>query len=158
MRINALVIQYEDISTSVFILVNNYVGRNVFYYLHFFYIGGSTQYYRLLLTVMAGIRGHKFGWPGLLCQLAYFHWPIKKKKGLPKLLHYLALTSCYNVYYCNSLCVLQPPEPETPEVFENEVNKTPEPKPWISLGSEQEIEEESIKETRKKVLQYIKNT
>ncbi len=55
---------------------------------------------------------------------------------------------------------MQPPEPETdrPEVFEDEVNKTPEPKQWISLGSEQEIEEESIKETRQKALQYLKNT
>lgn len=43
-------------------------------------------------------------------------------------------------------------------MFENEVNKTPEPKQWISLGSEKEIDEESIKETRQKVLQYIKNT
>ncbi|XP_067452451.1 dynein axonemal intermediate chain 3 [Thunnus thynnus] len=48
--------------------------------------------------------------------------------------------------------ILNPPEPETPEVFLNEVNnKTPEPKQWISLGSEQEIEEESVKETREKL-------
>ncbi|XP_037325776.2 dynein axonemal intermediate chain 3 [Pungitius pungitius] len=39
------------------------------------------------------------------------------------------------------------PEPETPEVFEDEVIKTPEPKPWICLGSEQEMEEESVRET-----------
>ncbi|KAM9358400.1 dynein axonemal intermediate chain 3 [Symphorus nematophorus] len=47
--------------------------------------------------------------------------------------------------------ILSPPEPETPEVFENEVYKTPEPKQWLSLGSELEIDEESIKETRKKL-------
>lgn len=55
--------------------------------------------------------------------------------------------------YILSLCVLQPPKPETPEVVEKEVSKTPRPKHWISLGSEQEIEEESVKETTKKVLQ-----
>ncbi|XP_045906664.1 dynein axonemal intermediate chain 3 isoform X2 [Micropterus dolomieu] len=48
--------------------------------------------------------------------------------------------------------ILNPPEPETPEVFQNEVNKIPAPRQWISLGSEQEIEEESIKETREKLL------
>ncbi|KAM4549120.1 dynein axonemal intermediate chain 3 [Odontesthes bonariensis] len=47
--------------------------------------------------------------------------------------------------------LLQPPEPETPEVFENEVDKIPEPKEWISLGSELEIDEESVKETREKL-------
>ncbi|XP_041862444.1 dynein intermediate chain 3, axonemal [Melanotaenia boesemani] len=47
--------------------------------------------------------------------------------------------------------ILEPPEPETLEVSENEVNKTPESKPWISLGSEKEIDEESIKETREKL-------
>uniref|UniRef100_UPI0037E83383 dynein axonemal intermediate chain 3 n=1 Tax=Semicossyphus pulcher TaxID=241346 RepID=UPI0037E83383 len=47
--------------------------------------------------------------------------------------------------------ILNPPEPETPEVFENEVSKTPEPKQWISLGSELEIEKESFKETREKL-------
>lgn len=35
--------------------------------------------------------------------------------------------------------------------MEDEVKKPPEPKGWISLGSEREIEEESVKETRKKV-------
>ncbi|XP_040041162.2 dynein axonemal intermediate chain 3 [Gasterosteus aculeatus] len=44
------------------------------------------------------------------------------------------------------------PEPETPQVFEDEAIKTPEPEPWISLGSEQEIEEESVRETREKLL------
>ncbi|XP_070765575.1 dynein axonemal intermediate chain 3 [Enoplosus armatus] len=47
--------------------------------------------------------------------------------------------------------ILNPPKPETPEVFENEVNKTSEPKQWISLGSEQEIDKESTKETSEKV-------
>ncbi|XP_071342532.1 dynein axonemal intermediate chain 3 isoform X2 [Trachinotus anak] len=49
--------------------------------------------------------------------------------------------------------ILNPPEPETPGVFESEseVNKTPEPKQWISLGSELEIDEESVKETRGKL-------
>uniref|UniRef100_A0A8C2XQK8 WD repeat domain 63 n=1 Tax=Cyclopterus lumpus TaxID=8103 RepID=A0A8C2XQK8_CYCLU len=42
-------------------------------------------------------------------------------------------------------------EPETQEVFEDEVIKTPEPKPWISLGSEQEIDDESVRETREKL-------
>lgn len=41
-------------------------------------------------------------------------------------------------------------------MFENEVNKTPESKQWKSLGSEREIDEESVKETRKKVLLSIK--
>lgn len=49
---------------------------------------------------------------------------------------------------------MQPPEPEKPEVLENEVSKTPEPKQWLSLGSEQEIDEECVRETREKVLQY----
>lgn len=53
---------------------------------------------------------------------------------------------------CNSVCGLQPPDTETAQELEEEVNKTPEPKPWISLGSEIEIEEESVKETREKVL------
>ncbi|XP_059197452.1 dynein axonemal intermediate chain 3 [Centropristis striata] len=50
--------------------------------------------------------------------------------------------------------ILNPPEPETPEVLEYEmkVNKTPEPREWISLGSEKEIEEESFKETREKLM------
>ncbi|XP_041790507.1 dynein intermediate chain 3, axonemal [Chelmon rostratus] len=47
--------------------------------------------------------------------------------------------------------IINPPEPETPEVFEEEVSKIPEPKQWMHLGSEQEIDEESIKETRKKL-------
>uniref|UniRef100_A0A3B4WAY3 Dynein axonemal intermediate chain 3 n=1 Tax=Seriola lalandi dorsalis TaxID=1841481 RepID=A0A3B4WAY3_SERLL len=47
--------------------------------------------------------------------------------------------------------ILSPPEPETPVVIENEVSKTPEPKPWIPLGSELEIDEESVKETREKL-------
>ncbi|XP_040896700.1 dynein intermediate chain 3, axonemal [Toxotes jaculatrix] len=47
--------------------------------------------------------------------------------------------------------ILRPPEPETPAVFESEVNKTPEPKQWISLGSELEIDEEFVRETREKL-------
>ncbi|KAM7011894.1 dynein axonemal intermediate chain 3 [Tautogolabrus adspersus] len=47
--------------------------------------------------------------------------------------------------------ILNPPEPETPEVLENEVNKTPEPRKWIPQGSELEIEKESVKETREKL-------
>ncbi|XP_044056933.1 dynein axonemal intermediate chain 3 isoform X2 [Siniperca chuatsi] len=47
--------------------------------------------------------------------------------------------------------ILNLPEPETPEVLENEVNKIPKPRQWISLGSEKEIDEESIKETREKL-------
>ncbi|KAI4828532.1 hypothetical protein KUCAC02_022614 [Chaenocephalus aceratus] len=49
--------------------------------------------------------------------------------------------------------ILNPPQPEAPEVCENEVHKTgrSEPKPWISLGSEQEIDEESFKEGREKL-------
>ncbi|XP_041647304.1 dynein intermediate chain 3, axonemal [Cheilinus undulatus] len=47
--------------------------------------------------------------------------------------------------------ILNPPEPETPEVLENEVKKTPEPKKWISQGSEKEIEKESLRETREKL-------
>ncbi|XP_031139846.1 WD repeat-containing protein 63 isoform X1 [Sander lucioperca] len=48
--------------------------------------------------------------------------------------------------------ILNPPKPETPEVFEKEVVKTPEPKPWISLGSDKEIDEEAFKESREKLL------
>ncbi|XP_054646061.1 dynein axonemal intermediate chain 3 [Dunckerocampus dactyliophorus] len=47
--------------------------------------------------------------------------------------------------------ILNPPEPEPEEDF-NEIIKTPEPKEWISLGSEQEIDEESVRETRAKLL------
>ncbi|KAM7388182.1 hypothetical protein PAMP_024376 [Pampus punctatissimus] len=47
--------------------------------------------------------------------------------------------------------ILSPPEPETQEVFLNEVTKTPATNQWISLGSEQEIDEESVKETREKL-------
>ncbi|XP_074523900.1 dynein axonemal intermediate chain 3 isoform X2 [Halichoeres trimaculatus] len=47
--------------------------------------------------------------------------------------------------------ILNPPKPETPEEIENDVSKTPEPRPWISQGSEQEIEKESITETPEKL-------
>nr|XP_033478376.1 WD repeat-containing protein 63 isoform X2 [Epinephelus lanceolatus] len=47
--------------------------------------------------------------------------------------------------------ILSPPELETPEIFENESIKTSEPKQWISLGSEREIDEESFKESREKL-------
>ncbi|XP_034437960.1 WD repeat-containing protein 63 isoform X1 [Hippoglossus hippoglossus] len=48
--------------------------------------------------------------------------------------------------------LLTPPQPEEePVEIECEVNKTPEPKEWISLGSEVEIENESVKETREKL-------
>lgn len=65
--------------------------------------------------------------------------------------------------FCDFVCILQPPETdevietpetETPAVLEADVNKTPKRKPWVSLGSENEIEAESIKETRPRVLQY----
>uniref|UniRef100_A0A8D3CU06 Dynein axonemal intermediate chain 3 n=1 Tax=Scophthalmus maximus TaxID=52904 RepID=A0A8D3CU06_SCOMX len=49
--------------------------------------------------------------------------------------------------------ILNPPEPEeTQGESEWEVCRTPESKEWISLGSELEIEEESVKETREKLL------
>ncbi|KAM6943536.1 dynein axonemal intermediate chain 3 [Xenentodon cancila] len=47
--------------------------------------------------------------------------------------------------------VLRPPEPKTPEVFENRDQKTEEPKRWISLGSEKEIDADSVKKTREKL-------
>ncbi|XP_061635110.1 dynein axonemal intermediate chain 3 isoform X4 [Phyllopteryx taeniolatus] len=47
--------------------------------------------------------------------------------------------------------ILNPPEPEPEEDLVNEI-KTPEPKEWISLGSEKEIDEESVKETRGKLM------
>uniref|UniRef100_A0A672HLB2 WD repeat domain 63 n=1 Tax=Salarias fasciatus TaxID=181472 RepID=A0A672HLB2_SALFA len=47
--------------------------------------------------------------------------------------------------------IFSSPRPETPEEVHDEVNKTPEPKPWISLGSEQEIDQESVKESREKL-------
>ncbi|XP_069560869.1 dynein axonemal intermediate chain 3 [Brachyistius frenatus] len=49
-----------------------------------------------------------------------------------------------------------PPEPETPEVFEEEVIKTPEPRKWICLGSDWEIDEESVKETREKICRKVR--
>ncbi|XP_028259767.1 dynein axonemal intermediate chain 3 [Parambassis ranga] len=52
--------------------------------------------------------------------------------------------------------MLKPPEPETQEEAETEINKTPEPKEWISLGSEQEVDEESVGQTREKALQYVR--
>lgn len=58
--------------------------------------------------------------------------------------------------FCDSLRVLQPPVLETEEVFEIEVNKTPEPQPWIPQGSEREVDEEADRETRERVLQCIK--
>ncbi|XP_037830006.1 dynein intermediate chain 3, axonemal isoform X2 [Kryptolebias marmoratus] len=42
--------------------------------------------------------------------------------------------------------ILKLPETETPEVLENEVDTARKPKQWVSLGSEKEIEEESVKE------------
>lgn len=59
----------------------------------------------------------------------------------------------YTMY--SHICIPQPPQPEIIEVFEEDLSKTPEPKPWISLGSELEIDEESVKETREKALQHI---
>uniref|UniRef100_A0A668ARR9 WD repeat domain 63 n=1 Tax=Myripristis murdjan TaxID=586833 RepID=A0A668ARR9_9TELE len=48
--------------------------------------------------------------------------------------------------------ILNPPlRSETETSGECEVYKTPEPKLWISLGSEQDIEEESVKESREKL-------
>uniref|UniRef100_A0AAV2KRL2 WD repeat-containing protein 63 n=1 Tax=Knipowitschia caucasica TaxID=637954 RepID=A0AAV2KRL2_KNICA len=47
--------------------------------------------------------------------------------------------------------LLNPPKPPTPEEAIIEISKTPEPKPWVSLGSELEIEEESVKTTRDKL-------
>ncbi|KAM9848859.1 dynein axonemal intermediate chain 3 [Aulostomus maculatus] len=52
--------------------------------------------------------------------------------------------------------IIIPPEPETPEMtpeeFSCDFNKTPEPKQWVSLGSEQEIKEESVQESREKLV------
>uniref|UniRef100_A0A8C6X0G5 Uncharacterized protein n=1 Tax=Neogobius melanostomus TaxID=47308 RepID=A0A8C6X0G5_9GOBI len=45
----------------------------------------------------------------------------------------------------------QPPKPPSPVEPVIEICKTPEPIPWVSLGSEVEIEEESVKETREKL-------
>uniref|UniRef100_I3JQM8 Dynein axonemal intermediate chain 3 n=1 Tax=Oreochromis niloticus TaxID=8128 RepID=I3JQM8_ORENI len=47
--------------------------------------------------------------------------------------------------------IYNPPQPEIIEVLEDDVSKTPEPKPWISLGSELEVDQESVKETREKL-------
>uniref|UniRef100_A0A3B4GG99 WD repeat domain 63 n=1 Tax=Pundamilia nyererei TaxID=303518 RepID=A0A3B4GG99_9CICH len=46
--------------------------------------------------------------------------------------------------------IYNPPQPEIIEL-EDDVSKTPEPKPWISLGSELEVDQESVKETREKL-------
>ncbi|KAM4629289.1 dynein axonemal intermediate chain 3 [Polymixia lowei] len=52
--------------------------------------------------------------------------------------------------------ILSPPEAEEKVAVEDEtsevlVDRSPEPKPWVPLGSEQEIEEESFKESREKL-------
>ncbi|KAE8294652.1 WD repeat-containing protein 63 [Larimichthys crocea] len=47
--------------------------------------------------------------------------------------------------------ILNPPVLETEEVFEIEVNKTPEPQPWIPQGSEREVDEEADRETRERL-------
>ncbi|CAG11556.1 unnamed protein product, partial [Tetraodon nigroviridis] len=49
--------------------------------------------------------------------------------------------------------LLKPPSPEVKEVLEEEEKVPSGPRQWIGLGSEREIEEESVKETRNK-LQY----
>uniref|UniRef100_A0A3Q4N2J0 Dynein axonemal intermediate chain 3 n=1 Tax=Neolamprologus brichardi TaxID=32507 RepID=A0A3Q4N2J0_NEOBR len=46
--------------------------------------------------------------------------------------------------------IYNPPQPEIIELVDD-VIKTPEPKPWISLGSELEVDQESVKETREKL-------
>ncbi|KAJ0032615.1 hypothetical protein NQD34_002696 [Periophthalmus magnuspinnatus] len=51
-----------------------------------------------------------------------------------------------NVSFC-----FAPPKPPTPVESVIEIPKTPEPKPWVSLGSELEIEEEAVKDAREKV-------
>lgn len=61
-----------------------------------------------------------------------------------------------NVFLFDSNCVLQPPTPEEKEALEEEVEGPPRPKHWIGLGSEREIEEESVRETRKKVQRLTK--
>lgn len=88
-----------------------------------------------------------------------WHWKVwlcRKSSGWSVKSHKLTLLCFYTAWSCNYFCSLQPPEPETPEVILNEIYKTPEPQEWTSLGSEQEIDEESIKQTREKVLQYVK--
>ncbi|XP_072294575.1 dynein axonemal intermediate chain 3 [Eucyclogobius newberryi] len=47
--------------------------------------------------------------------------------------------------------LLHPPKPPTPVESVIEICRTPEAKPWISLGSELEIEEESVRNTREKL-------
>lgn len=54
--------------------------------------------------------------------------------------------------------VLQPPSPEEKEELVNEVKGPPEPRQWIGLGSEQEIQDESVRESRKKVHWLTKST
>lgn len=53
--------------------------------------------------------------------------------------------------------ILQPPTPEEQEA-EEEVEGPPRPKHWIGLGSEHEIEAESVRETRKKVQRLNEST
>lgn len=66
---------------------------------------------------------------------------------------------CYLIsqLYCFT-CVQQPPSPEEKEALEDEVKGPPRPKHWIGLGSEHEIEKESVRETRKKVQRLTKST
>ncbi|KAJ8376399.1 hypothetical protein SKAU_G00069790 [Synaphobranchus kaupii] len=51
--------------------------------------------------------------------------------------------------------ILNPPESVDEQALEDELDsiicKTPEPKPWVSLGSDLEIEEESVVETRSRL-------
>lgn len=58
--------------------------------------------------------------------------------------------------YC-FFCVLQPPSPEEKEVLEDEVKGPSGPRQWIGLGSEREIEEESVREMRKTVDSYVRS-
>lgn len=57
-----------------------------------------------------------------------------------------------------SVWVLQALDMEASDVFDAAVKKPPKPKHWVSLGSEKEIEEESLKKTREKVVTMMENT
>ncbi|KAF0041850.1 hypothetical protein F2P81_005382 [Scophthalmus maximus] len=71
-----------------------------------------------------------------------------------RILNFVACScSGFSLFYHNSFFMVKPPEPEeTQGESEWEVCRTPESKEWISLGSELEIEEESVTETREKLL------
>ena len=75
-----------------------------------------------------------------------------------RILHHCATREALVIYFRILFILLQPPEvPEAQEEYKEHIPediyiyKPPICKPWVSLGSEKEIEEESVKESTKEV-------